>query len=234
MTMTPTRLARWLGTQLGVTHSHLEVSLSSLLEIVRTNALPIFSHYFPYMRRIDLNFQSEEVKTNKKTQFRIPPTIIKPERIMKVADVITLTQYGNIYPYAPNMNTDIITEQLSRNIVSGYMQTVTWSFTPPNLINVYPGIYYGKMAVELHMKHDVNFFTIPTTLELEFQKLALLECKEFIFNIRKNYRNIATAFGTLELDIDTFQSAADEKKELLELWKNNYWKEGYRKKVWIG
>ena len=57
--------------------------------------------------------------------------------------------------------------------------------------------------------------------------------KIIIFNIRKNYPNLNTAFGSLELDIDSYSSAESDRKELLERFKENYYRSAQRRLIFI-
>jgi hypothetical protein len=46
MYLNTTTLIKYLGLELGITHSFLEISAEFMLEVVRLQSLPLFSKYF--------------------------------------------------------------------------------------------------------------------------------------------------------------------------------------------
>ena len=53
-------------------------------------------------------------------------------------------------------------------------------------------------------------------------ELALLDVKENLYPIFKNYTNLSTAIGNIDLKIESWESAESERKELINTWNSTY------------
>ena len=85
-----------------------------------------------------------------------------------------------------------------------------------------------------NFKPTINAIKISKNLIDEFYKLAIIDVKRAIYNIRKNFPSISTAFGNLEFDLDSVQGMDDKKQELLEKWDSQYYKSPRRKRLFVG
>ena len=70
--------------------------------------------------------------------------------------------------------------------------------------------------------HDKNLNSITTTMEESFHNLAVLDVKDALYQMMKHYNEIQTAYGNINMKIDDWQSAADQRKQLLDDWDNMY------------
>lgn len=234
MGLNSTALARYIGSKLGVTHAHLEVSMRFLIDVIKEQSIISFSMYYPLQKKIEIDLSDPIFQADGYNNFIIPTSIIKPENILSLKSVIPSTMYAGAYSYNGMEGGDVLGNYLNRNILSAYDTPRTSQFTRPNIITVYPKTVYrsGKLLVTVNMKHDKNFYTIPNSLTEEFKKLALIDAKDAIYNIRKNYKNITTAFGPLELNMEDFEGMGDKRTDLLDYWKKNYWKSAKRKRIY--
>ena len=82
-----------------------------------------------------------------------------------------------------------------------------------------------ERAFELACEHEPNGETIPYGCYQSFLELATLDLKEFLWNNLKHWDKIPSAFGTVDLKIDEFQSASSDKKALLDNIIGNFYKE---------
>ena len=71
-------------------------------------------------------------------------------------------------------------------------------------------------------KQDQSLQSIRPTAEESFFKLAVLDVKENLYQLVKHYTTIQTAYGTVELKIDDWADAANERKELINQWDDSY------------
>lgn len=221
-----TKLAQYLGSKLGISHAHLEVAMTYLLDEVRNVTVPTFSHYYPLEMNIPVEFSS-----TRPGEIIIPSNQLDLGRILHVKKVLPQTYTGTAY--VPIENSNVIATQLKRNITSASATRHSFEFFAPNKIIMYPRTSFANAnaLVTLNIIHDVNFYTIPISLQEEFKKLALIDAKDLIYNIRKNYENISTAFGSLELNLNDFEGMADNRKEITDYWKENYYKSAKRKRI---
>jgi hypothetical protein len=167
--------------------------------------------------------------------FCIPNNLIKNERIVGIKRVITDITYGTAEGFLLAYDTNVFDRQFRADIASVAALPTTFNFIQPNIVEINPhNFYFRKFLVELKIEHDPNLFTIPKNLIDEFLKLALIDVKRSLYNIRKNFPTISTAFGNLEFDMESVQGMDDRKQELLERWDKEYYKTPDRKRIFIG
>jgi hypothetical protein len=207
-----------------------------MLEVVRLQSLPLFSKYFPALFRLTLDTSDSNVRIeNRNNMFRIPNNLIKNERIVGIKRVITDITYGTAEGFLLAYDTNVFDRQFRADIASVAALPTTFNFIQPNIVEINPhNFYFRKFLVELKIEHDPNLFTIPKNLIDEFLKLALIDVKRSLYNIRKNFPTISTAFGNLEFDMESVQGMDDRKQELLERWDKEYYKTPDRKRIFIG
>jgi len=236
MYINTTNLIRHLGLELGITHSFLEISTDFMLEVIELQTLPLFSKYFPAFFRFTLDTTDDILKVEgKRGMYRIPTELVDSERILGVSKLITDIAYGTREGYLYSYDVNVFDRQFRADMASVASLPITFIFHQPNLIEIYPhNFYYRKFLVEIKLQHDKNLFTIPKNLIDEFYKLAIIDVKRAIYNIRKNFPSISTAFGNLEFDLDSVQGMDDKKQELLEKWDSQYYKSPRRKRLFVG
>jgi hypothetical protein len=236
MYLTSTSLIRWIGLELGITHSFLEISTDFMLDVIRLQSLPEFSKYYPAIFRFTMDTSLPETRLEgRNTAFRIPAGIMEPEKILGVTRVISDVVYGTREGFLYGHDINVFDRQIRADIASVASLPTTFKYIQPNIIEVYPhNLFLRKFLVELKVMHNENFFTIPKNLETEFLKLALIDVKRSLYNIRKNFPSISTAFGNLEFDMDSVQGMEDKRNELLEIWSKEFYKSATRKRIWIG
>ncbi len=231
--LNPTKLLNFLGIKLGVSHSRLEVTNEFMLEVVRQISLETFSNYYPHNHRVVVNVKENEIE-NRQGYMRIPLDKMGGTTLRNVLDFIPDTYWRSREQFIP-LNTDIFTQQMEMNDISAKMMRTTFRFYPPNIIDISPkNLYYQEVLLILAVTHHKNFFTIPVQLVDTFKDLALIDVKSAIFDIRKNFPNIATVFGNLDIDLESVSDMESKRLDIIELLKKNYWKSAHRRKLYIG
>jgi hypothetical protein len=71
-------------------------------------------------------------------------------------------------------------------------------------------------------------------MRAEFLECALYDVRIAIYPIRERFRNINTTFGSVELFMEKLDSAADDKKQLIEKWRQHFAKSSKKRKMFIG
>lgn len=79
-----------------------------------------------------------------------------------------------------------------------------------------------EFKVELFIKHADNLQTISPTKMETFEKLAIIDIKIFLWATLKHFSDLETVFGTMQLNIDDWESAEDDRESLIEYLEENY------------
>lgn len=225
-----TEIARYIGSKLGITHAHIEIPMREMLDEVRKTSLLTFSHYYPYEKKIRVNYTDHRTNDYSVGELIIPSSDVDLNRILHIKSVLPTSVTGA--SYVPNDGGSVIGNQLARNLTSASATRHTFKFERPNKIITFPRMSFqsGDVLVIANMVHDKNFYTIPMAMEDHFKELALIDVKDMIFNQRKHFKNISTMFGSLELNIDDFEGMEEKRNEKIELFKANYAKSAKRKR----
>ena len=94
-------------------------------------------------------------------------------------------------------------------------------------------IYNTDLLVTCKCIHPTHLQTIEMKYFDIFYQLAEYDVKIAIWAVLQNVNDINTAFGTINLALDEFSSAADKRQELLEKFDMNFLREEGRKKLWF-
>ena len=94
----------------------------------------------------------------------------------------------------------------------------TFRFDPPNRLTVYNGWCGGSFRIEVGMLHDPSLATIPPGAFTHLHQLAVLDLEEYLYNKMKRITDLETGVGTINLRIDNWENAAQEKRDLLREW----------------
>ena len=78
------------------------------------------------------------------------------------------------------------------------------------------------MVFDLGFQHDVSLASIPETCRTSFMELAMLDVKENLYPIFKNYNNLSTVYGNIDLKIENWENAESERKDLISRWDDVY------------
>lgn len=233
MAISTTSLLRYLKRNLGASHRPLPISDEDIIDVVLEETLLTFSNYFPYTYNITVNAFNQV--PGKSGQFFLEADGLEILGIQKVFTVYGNNSFiqgvGNSYVYP----TDGMNNQLLTNLTSYTDVPTTFEFYPPNICEIYPK-YNSSDTIMITLKcvHPDHLATIPLSLREQFYALALLDVKIALWNILKQYSGMSTAVGSIDLKIDDYEAATSERKDLLQLWDANYYKEPLRQKIWVG
>jgi len=67
-------------------------------------------------------------------------------------------------------------------------------------------------------EHDMNGETIPESCVESFMELATLDVQRTLYNNLKNMNNVGSAFKEIQIKIDDWSGAENERKELIKNW----------------
>lgn len=122
-------------------------------------------------------------------------------------------------PMSMNMKQDMTT--LSMSHMKGINTTKPrFKFRMPNILIIENFssnlLYYQSYMMELRMTHPRTLSTIDIGLERWFEELCRKNIELVLYNNNLRFLNIDIGSVRVELSIDNFQNAENDKKELLE------------------
>lgn len=203
---------------------------AAIMDVIRLRSLKTFSTFHPRVKRIeiDLTKDVEPITTSyNHASYRLPDTW---------GEIVTVRfvepkpyALGGGSQYAPMGAAGICTYynmmdlQATADLMSTAAPPLTFDFEAPNILHLFNyAVTSGTIVVEFGFMHADNLSTI-THMEYEsFYELALLDVKNLLYNTMKHYDEIQSAFGTINLKIDDWANAADQRRDLIERWSDVY------------
>jgi hypothetical protein len=225
-----TYVLRHLERKLGFKFNELEIDSEEIMDTLREETLVTFSKFFPYQVNSEISDATKlETASNEyyiNTDFQIL-------NVARVYDNTTMYAGGGLLPYTGNMM-DPMSRQFTADAMSMNKNPLVYEFFHPNILKISPALYVMRETkILLNCVHPDHFATIPTNLQSEFLKLALYDIKETLFQIRRRFANLQTAYGNIELFIDDLQEATQLKTDMLAEWRRHAGKQANRKKLYI-
>ena len=109
---------------------------------------------------------------------------------------------------------------MAAGVASALAKAPTHEFIKPNKIKVYNGWAGGIYEVELLLAHDPSLATIPDGAMIDLKELATLDLEEYLYNKLKRKEGLEVGVGSIQLHIDDWSGAANEKRDLLKQWRD--------------
>lgn len=226
-----TKIIRYIEKNLGYKFTELELTPEDILEDLRTYTLKTYSKYFPYITSVN-------IKDANKVDDKCNKMCLNTEglEIMSINRLIT----GNMEYIDPSIVTrpsfqpDMFSSIASMDMYSMVRNPITFRFYPPDVMEVYPAVLgMANACIYVNCVHPEHFGTIPANMEEQFLKLALLDVKMSLYQIRHRFSSLETPYGSIELFIDDLQEAESKKDELIEYWRKMSPKQANRKRLYI-
>lgn len=198
--------------------------------IIKEITIPDFSLYNPDKQNIRLELKDLErlEHTNSYDTYLLPD--FKTKKLLYVFNVYyddsTLAGFGHYGGALPMVGGHMMAQALSSNAAANLynlmMPKMTFEYIHPRRIKIFNQYSESKLVFELGFQHDISLASIPETCRTAFMELALLDVKENLYPIFKNYTNLSTAIGNIDLKIESWESAESERKELINTWNSTY------------
>ena len=230
MAMNPTDVLQYIELNLGASLQVLELDANEIMEVVRTQTIPTFSIYWPNYKLLKVDPAEDKVPGRFNTFY------LKTDlEIIGVSKVLAENYMGNSGLPLAYYDSDPVNRQMTADIASMFLQPITFSYEPPNIVSVFPKTQLlGQFTVEVMTVHPDHLATIPYGYRNEFLECALYDVRIALYPIRQRFSTINTTFGNVELFMDKLDSAFDDKKQLLERWRTNFIKSSRHRKIFIG
>lgn len=215
---------------IGIKDVPLPVDDAALTKRFITSALREFSVRYPRLEEIIIT-QDEAVDLSTRTSYGAVTYII-PEKYYRGSQILTVLSIDSTgYSAAENFynptlflgSADLMLEsiadiKLASSLGSMMGHAPTFRFDPPNRLIIYNGWTGGSFRVEVGMLHDPSLSTIPPGAMTHLRQLAVLDIEEYLYNKMKRIQSLDTGVGNIELRIDNWENAGQEKRDLLKEW----------------
>lgn len=222
-----------LKEDMGIKDIPLPIDDAQLLKRFEKSALLEFSQRYPRLVSVRMGPQQIIDESNRyfngSVKYRIPYEYYQDATILAVVG-IDAGAYGggSDNTYMPTISlgaADTILESIADIKMAASLGSImthapTTQFFPPDKVAIYSGWYGGIYRLELALTHDINLTTIPPTAMTHLRQLAVLDLEEYLYNQLKRKDQLDVGVGTINLKIDEWANARDEKKQLLETWDN--------------
>jgi len=201
-----------------------------LYDTIKLRTIKTFSQFQPHIMRIPLNLDELNcLSSNYQESVYEIPDVFGNRRIMYIRRVEPRNKMlGNgyvspIFDDSMDVYNSVMMAQAGANLLSSVTPPFTFKFQGPNLLYLYNmSTMATEIFVEFALEHAENLVTIPNTAWESFYELALLDIKRFLYGAMRHYNEIQTAYGTVSLKIDEWANAEQERKDLLEKWRDVY------------
>lgn len=218
---------------IGIKDVPLPVDDSALTKRFITSALREFSVRYPRIDEIILT-QNDAIDLSTRTTIGAVTYII-PEKYYRGSQILSVlsinsTGYGaaeNMYMpsvmigSADTLVTSIAGIKLAASMGSMMGHAPTFRFDPPNKLVIYNAWTGGSFRIEVGMLHDPSLSTVPPGAMTHLRQLAVLDIEEYLYNKMKRIQDLETGVGSINLRIDNWENAANEKRDLLRDWDEN-------------
>lgn len=231
-----TIIIRRLEKKLGFKFMDLEISHEEIIENLKDETLRTFSKYFPYQETCVVDPANRVEPYDNRFYLKTQNECININRLIGSSLLGANYVTGLLHPIAADMLLgDPISRQLNIDLMSFTSNPITFNYVEPGMIEITP-IYNNVRSyiVVVNTVHPDHFGTIPINLEDEFMKYALYDTQATLYSMRMRFANIQTPYGNIEMFLDNFQNAEENKNQLEEKWRTNSHKNSKRKKIFIG
>ncbi len=202
----------------------------TILTILNTITTPVFSVYYPCKDTMHVNMHDLELLEKEATYEKYLLPEFTTRKLLYVFDVkysndnlSGLGYYGGGVPLLEgNLFNQVALANAGASMMSHMIPKMTFKFEPPRVLYVYNAYSSCQIDIDLGFEHDKSLASIPETCREEYMKLALLDVKENLYPTMKQYSEINTAIGTINLKIDDWADAESRRQDLIDKWDDTY------------
>lgn len=230
-----TIIIRRLEKALGFRFMDIEMSHEEIIDNLKDETLRIFSKYFPYQESAVVDPDDKVEPYDNRFYIHTENECIGLNRFIGSSLLGANYVTGLLHPVAVDMLLgDPISRQLNLDLLSYTSNPITVDYIEPGMVEIKPCYNNVRSYIfVMNVVHPGHFGTIPINLEDQFMKYALADTQATLFAMRTRFSSLNTPYGNIELYLEQFQGAADEKRQLEEQWRSNSHKNSKRKKIWI-
>lgn len=200
-----------------------------ILEILEDTTLPVFSKYCPDWQIISIDTEiCQKVYRKGNCDLYLLPDFGEKE-ILYVKRVEYNEQFlrTSLYPtYLGTQSTtafgDLLCSNVGKQIADSITNAITFHYEHPRKLYIYDALVSSKLLVTIGFVHDSSFQSINPTTDESFFQLAALDVKAGLYPTIKHYEGLDTVYGRIELKLDNWANAEEERNQLIEKWDESY------------
>lgn len=212
----------------------LPVTNQQMMDHFQRSVLNVFSQFYPRQEvirfgeeaRVPMDANNSAYRRYRLPMYRFPTSIcLGVSSVEPLSNIGYPDSYGMV-PFLGSPDTLLMAMADIRMLASmgaASSHSLTSRFTKPDVLDLYGGYSSCSYEAILLLSHDMSLSTIPDTAFEAFYELALLDTKAYFYSKLKRKDGLDTGVGNIQLKIDDWSNAAQERKELLNTWKQ----EGY-------
>jgi hypothetical protein len=231
------RLITRLKRKLGIYSIALPIENTDdfIREIIEDTTIPVFSQYNCIIERVRFNLHNlEKIEQRANYETYLLPDVFSNREILYVSDVsydeATISGIGYWGGGVPLMSGSFVNQSILANagstLSSRMIPKLTFKYEHPRKITLYNVLSSCHLVFEIAFAHDKSLASIPPTAEESFFELACLDVEEALYGMLKHYNELDSPYGKINLRIDDYQSAAQDRKQLLNEWDDKYHLDG--------
>lgn len=202
----------------------------TITEIIQNITVPVFSTYNPVKEVIHTLMSDLELleHTDSYEKYLLPE--FKNRNLINVLDVqydtsilAGLGYYGGGLPLMEgNLLDQAMLSNAGANLMNTLIPKLTFHYEHPRTLYVFNAYSSSKIIIELAFEHDKTLASIPETARESFMQLALLDVKENLYPTLKQYTELNTAIGNINLKLDDWANAEQDRAQLIDKWDDVY------------
>lgn len=201
----------------------------TIVNILEEITLPVFSLYNPQKESIRIKTQDLELeeKTAEYEKYILPQ--FQNKKLLYVIDVKYDTvllagvgSYGAIPIIQGNVIQQIGLSNVGANLMNMVIPKMTFKYVHPRRLYLYNVYAHTQIIIDMAFEHDKSLASIPETARESFMELAFLDIKENLYPTVKQYTELNTTLGNINLKLDEWANAESERKELIGRWDDLY------------
>lgn len=217
---------------IGIKDLPLPVTDKQLINHFDKVTLTDFSICYPRVEEILLGEENlDKESRNSMNQFyiyKIPKYVYDGTTVLNVAYIDVARPNGYSDFFIPNANwstpdaviSAMADVRMAAGVASALAKAPTIRFKEPDKIQVFNGWAGAIYKFEILLKHDLSLSTIPAGAMISLRELAELDMEAYLYNQLKRKENLEVGVGSIQLKLDEWSQAADQRKEMLREWRN--------------
>lgn len=221
------RLITKIDRHLGLSSLSLEKYFPTIRDILMDDTLRTISQFFPYEHVIKMQVTPNDgrrVSNGDEYEYYITDAFLNANPNVDIISVASVTGAGQFETWnAPlaSFNIDaMILEGMASNIRSlANISYKAFKFLPPNRIRLKGYGSSGTVYITCKCTYP-SYAAVPESVSFAVEQLAKLDVKIFIWNELKLYDKLESADGMIDLKIDSWEGAEQERQSLIDEWRN--------------
>lgn len=230
-------LIKLLKQHAGVYSIHLPISDEQIYQdIIVDDTLETFSSYYPNIYVLPVNLNEIRVQQDRRITtdsvsdiYELPnlAPLTEGNHIYGIANIIPLNTYAmSSVSYAYETIESFQTLALSQGLadLSSLMEpSLSFMYLGGRRFRLNNATYYrSRVVIFVEMSYNPELYDIPPGKRIAFADLAELDFKRTIYSNLKYWNDLKSAAAEFNLRIDDWQSAEDDRADLLNNWNETF------------